>query len=370
MSSAYRAHEDDGGTWSHHNGQIYRNSKTAAVDFVTYSRPGTAQLGLHGRDSAKMRDLAKWLYEHFGDLTVEMFHTTPFNTDNGFNIRYQEPTHGIPGHDNHIHFATSEALLGKMESRAPQLFREPVPHNVVVEPVVGASTLFGWDTSDYDHDRGMRPSHVRAAAEEGIRFFTHKVTDGTKTIHNRAGGKLKAARDAGIPFLGAYAVPRTPGNNGHGGIIHQVEFAIAETTRQFPDWQDFPGWFWQVDLEHWDWDTVQPWCGVEMCKQLRELTGKTALLYAPHWSYGDSIAGADPLWASDYGPNRIGNFKDLYDARDGNTGRGWRKYSDRTPVIWQFGSRGIVGGQKTCDINAFRGTEDDFARMINAPAVV
>lgn len=59
-------------------------------------------------------------------------------------------------------------------------------------------TIYGWDASDFDHDRGMRATHIRRAAEQGIRFFTHKITEGTHVTHQHAGDKLAAARDAGI----------------------------------------------------------------------------------------------------------------------------------------------------------------------------
>lgn len=376
VSSAYRPFEADGGTWSHHNGQIYNGSPTAAVDFVTFARPGSGKLGKNGVDSAKMRDLAKWLYENFGDLTVEMFHTTPFSDDNGFNIRAQKPSSGIPDHDNHVHYATSAVLLGKMESRAQQKWGTAKPKATPrITPLATTSRLFGWDASDFDHTRGMRAAHITAAAKEGISFFTHKVTEGTRTVHTRAGEKFKAAKAADIPFIGAYIVPRTPGNNGHGGVTQQVEFALAETTKQFPGWATLPGWFWQVDLEHWSdqngpYDLVPPWVGLEMCEQLEKRTTKSAVLYAPNWCYGGTIGGGDPLWSSDYGPNAIDNFKDLYEARGGDTGRGWVEYSGRVPAIWQFGSRAVIGGQQTCDANAFRGTVEDFAKLINAPAVV
>ncbi len=120
VTSAYRAREADGGTWSHHNGQVYQGSDTAAVDF------GAWDFG-QAEGSRRMRDLAKWLFVNFGDLTVEMFHTTPYSDDNGFNIRAQRPTGGIAAHGDHIHYATSAALLAKMEARAQQKWGKPGP---------------------------------------------------------------------------------------------------------------------------------------------------------------------------------------------------------------------------------------------------
>jgi hypothetical protein len=221
-------------------------------------------------------------------------------------------------------------------------------------------TIFGWDASDFDHDRGMRATHIENAAIEGIRFFTHKVTEGTRTVHFQCGSKLKTAVAVGIPFVGAYVVTRTPGNFGNGTISAQVNFAITELTRQWPTWKDFFGFFWQVDLEHWSYDTVAAKYGVEMCSLLRERTGKRVLLYAPRWAYGDSIPGNDPLWNSHY-VSTTGPFRSIYPG-DGYVG--WNRMSERIPVILQYSSKAIIGGQSTCDANAFRGSLSDFETMI------
>lgn len=219
-------------------------------------------------------------------------------------------------------------------------------------------TIYGWDASDFDHDRGMRPTHIRRAADQGIRFFTHKITEGTHVTHQHAGNKLTAARDAGIPFLGAYIVVRSGPS-----IRAQVDHAIAQIDRQAPWWREHPGWFWQVDLERWPYDSVEPERGVQMCAELERRGRWQAILYAPRWAYGHSIPGEDPLWASHYGSNNTGDFRQLYPGDDSSR---WAAYSGRTPAILQYGSRATIGGQRTCDANAFRGTVADFARLINA----
>lgn len=228
--------------------------------------------------------------------------------------------------------------------------------------------LYGWDASDFDWNRGARPSHLAKAKQEGIRFFTHKITEGTSTVHRHAGEMLKAAKAAGIPFLGVYIVPRTPGNNGNGSIAEQVSFAIAETTRQFPEWKSHPGFFWQVDLEHWEYDKVKPEHGVEMARRLREKTGVGVVLYAPRWSYGDSVPGSDPLWASNYtGSGLAGPFKTQWARTSQMSHQGWGKYSGRVPRILQYSSDATIGGQHTCDANVFNGDEAAFRSMIGAP---
>lgn len=222
--------------------------------------------------------------------------------------------------------------------------------------------IFGWDASDFDHDRGMRASHIREAAKDGIRFFTHKITEksgGGQWVHTRAGEKLAAARDAGVPFLGAYVVVRTGIS-----VKAQVDFALAEANRQCSWWKDFPGWFWQVDLEKWSYDAVPVSVGVQMCEELERRTGKKVVLYAPRWAYGNSIPAPwnSVLWNSHY-VSTSGNFKSIY---PGSGHGGWNLMAGKRPVILQYSSRSVIGGQHTCDANAFEGTEADFARMINA----
>jgi hypothetical protein len=223
-------------------------------------------------------------------------------------------------------------------------------------------TLYGWDASDYDWDRGLTKAEIKKAKAEGISFFTHKATEHAPSkvfYHSHFGEALTAARDAGIPFLGAYVVPRTGPS-----VQAQVNSLLAYVQKEIPWWKSHPGFFWQVDLEKWSYDAVNDRIGSEMCKLLEEQTGKKAILYAPKWAYGDNIDGYAPLWSSDYGANAAKPFKTLYAERGGDSGRGWTAYSRRTPVIWQYGSRAIIGGQATCDANAFRGTEEDFRKLI------
>lgn len=220
-------------------------------------------------------------------------------------------------------------------------------------------TIFGWDASDFDHARGMRASHIEKAEQEGIRFFTHKISEGIHVTHVHCGDKLRAAVNAGIPFVGAYVVVRTPAPS----VSAQVDYAISELTKQWSGWKSFAGFFWQVDLERWEYDSVAPKHGVEMCRLLESRTGKGVILYAPKWAYGDNISGDDWLWASSYGQNVVGGFRALY---PGDNSTRWGRYSGRVPVVLQYGSRAIIGGQRTCDANAFRGSVEQFARIINA----
>jgi hypothetical protein len=107
VTSAYR--NEPG---SHHGGLIYKGSPTAAIDIA-------------GGSAAKMRDVAKWLYDGFAGDTVQLIHTTPFADDRGFYVynRRRNPDGSIYGaqtraeHRDHVHFATSNALAQKILAR-------------------------------------------------------------------------------------------------------------------------------------------------------------------------------------------------------------------------------------------------------------
>jgi GH25 family lysozyme M1 (1,4-beta-N-acetylmuramidase) len=199
-----------------------------------------------------------------------------------------------------------------------------------------------------------------AARAAGIDFFTHKATEGSSVRHIHYGEALSRARNAGVPFLGAYHVVRSSPS-----IASQVDYLLAYADQATPWWRTFPGWFWQCDLELWPYDPVSAQRGVDFSNALATRTGKAVLLYASRGQYGDQLRGADhPLWNANYGTNDAQGFKALYAARGGDTGTGWTAYSGVAPRIWQYGSRAIIGRQSTCDANAFRGTLADFQHMI------
>jgi GH25 family lysozyme M1 (1,4-beta-N-acetylmuramidase) len=204
-----------------------------------------------------------------------------------------------------------------------------------------------------------------AAKRDGVEFFTHKATEGTRVLHRNYGDAMGRARVAGIRYLGAYVVPRTPGNNGHGSIQAQASYFLDYVDTRTPWWRDFEGWFFQVDLEHWSnqngmYDAVSPATGLEMCFQLRQRTGRRVVLYAPQWAYGNDIQGTDPLWASSYGTNPVAHFRAAYRGDSRWPGA----YSGRVPHIWQYGSRLTIGSQPGCDANAYQGSTADFHRFI------
>jgi hypothetical protein len=202
---------------------------------------------------------------------------------------------------------------------------------------------------------------LKAAKADGISFFTYKATESTNIRHAHFGEALTRARDAGVPFLGAYAVPRTPGNGGAGTIQQQVAFFVDYIKQAAPWLLTHPGGFLQTDLEHWGYDNVAPSYGCQFNELAEKATGLQSILYAPKWAYENSIPGNAPLWASNYGTNPAVKYRDAYPG-DGSVR--WVAYSGRIPVILQYGSKTIIGSQHTCDANAFRGGAAEFAKLI------
>jgi len=229
-------------------------------------------------------------------------------------------------------------------------------------------TLYGWDASDYDVDRGLTVDRIRDARAAGIDFMTYKGTEQSTAgvFHSQYYGvMLTAAKDAGIPFLGMYVVV-------HSGVSveTQVSTAIAYADKHTSWWRDYDRFFWQIDLERWPTDDVPSSVGVQAARDLQARTGKTAVMYASRGQYGSSELGDYPRWNANY-PYRVAeDFKAAYARAGGNSGPGWVRYGrpELMPRIWQFTDSAIIGRQHTCDADAFRGTAEEFAEMIGAKA--
>ena len=336
-------------TGSHHGGRLtWNGSQTQAVDFGDYSDPDP-----NDQDQRVMRDFASWLDRNFRPYIAELIHSTPYNTDSGFYVKYGVRYEGFSqatkdAHLNHVHVAFSAASIELALAKA--------------KAMTGGNVLYGWDTSDYDWARALTVDRIKASKSLGMSFFTHKGTEqssGTTFRHVNYGRALTAARDAGIPFLGMYIVPRS-----FVAVSTQCQTAINYANALTPWWRDHPGFFWQVDLEKWPYDAVPMNVGVEMCRYLESVTPKKAVLYASGGQYGNTWSSKYPRWNANYPTSTELEFKSLYKLVGGDAGRGWVPTGTR---IWQYSSKGIVGAQRTCDVNAFKGTADDFARMIGAP---
>ena len=219
-------------------------------------------------------------------------------------------------------------------------------------------TVFGWDASDYDWDRG--PMDYDAAKKDGIVFASHKATEGTTRQHKHFGTAMARARDAGIPILGAYHVVRSPRN-----ARDEVDYCLSYVDKMVPWWSDFPFWFWQIDIEKWPYDSVPAAEGEDVADIIQAQTGRVAINYASKGQYGDQLKGTShELWNAAYGPDRVGPYREVYAGLGGDKAAGWTTYSGKQNKILQFGSKTKIGSQPTCDADAFRGSLDELKALI------
>lgn len=213
-------------------------------------------------------------------------------------------------------------------------------------------TIYGWDMSHYD-----APS-IGTALAEGVVFITHK-----------AGGDANDAelddwwsRVRGLPvdqvLLGAYWVlyPGRP--------AERADAFIARLDAVCPGWRDRP-FILQVDCERWGNNPATVPNRAEIrafCDRLVARMPKLLpIVYAPKWVYGDTLTGLGyPLWASSY-VNGAGGFRALY---PGDESVRWGAYSGQTPAVLQYSSSATIGGQTTCDANAYRGTLEELTALV------
>lgn len=219
-----------------------------------------------------------------------------------------------------------------------------------------AGTLLGIDLSE--HQDGLS---LQQAAKEGIDFCILRLCDGTyidRTFHSH----LKDA-EATDMLVSTYWYLRAPSE---GTTIAQQVDVID---RQLGDRRDLGVW---IDVE----SVAGPrklLTADDVRAAKRELEARGYYvpgMYSGAW-YWEFMPGGEPsmdglgyLWVSNYGRNRGGNPTGLYHGDGGDQHPGWDyPLGDRKPDILQFGSNGHVAGFRQVDVNAFRGTRDELARI-------
>jgi hypothetical protein len=213
-------------------------------------------------------------------------------------------------------------------------------------------TIFGWDQSHFD-----APS-IGDAVGEGITFLTHKAGGDRDDPELGAWWSNVRGLDPDKALLGAYWVlyPGSPASRAD-AFLARLDFLC-------PGWRLRP-FMLQVDCEKWNGDSstvpgkadIRAFCDrlVARCPKLRPI------VYAPSWVYGDSLTGLGyPLWASRY-VTGTGGFRSLY---PGDSSSKWAGYSGQTPAILQYTSSATIGGQTTCDANAYRGTLAQLTALV------
>jgi hypothetical protein len=214
-------------------------------------------------------------------------------------------------------------------------------------------TEFLGDFSHYDDY--ITPTVAARMKAEGLAAVSHKVTEGMGGYDEEAALAFASWRQVGFDLIGAYGVVRS------GDGAAQARVLISQCDRIAPWWRDMPGWWWQVDLERWPYDSVSPQDGREYADELAR-TGKKVVVYASKTQYGDSLRGWPyAIWNANYPSSRLAYWRDLY---PGDNGPGWVSYSGQMPAFWQFASSATIAGLSTSDISAFRGTRTQLYALL------
>lgn len=223
-------------------------------------------------------------------------------------------------------------------------------------------TIFGSDVSHYD------AADTRRMFAEGIVFQTHKAGgDSTGGDGELAAwwGFVRGTDPASI-LLGTYWVPRP---DLYLDPAREADRWIATLDARCPGWR-LREHILQMDAEIWNGDprtkpgkTYLQKLGLRLVELMPRLM---PICYASAGQYGDSLAGLSfPLWNARYPLDRqTGTAAGLYTRCGGDSGKGWNAYSGKVPAVWQYTSSATIGGQSTCDANAFRGTLDQLKRLV------
>lgn len=211
-------------------------------------------------------------------------------------------------------------------------------------------TIFGNDCSHYD------ASDTRAMFAEGIVFQTHKA-GGDKNDAELGAWWDYVKGYRGRVLLGAYWVlyPGSPAS--------RADAFISRLDAVCDGWRNGP-FILQADCEKWNGDpgTVPSVSEVnKFCDRLVERMPKLRPIgYLPDWVYGDISSFHYPLWSSKY-VTGTGSFKSLYPG-DGSSK--WASYGGKSPDVLQYSSSATIGGQTTCDANAYRGTLAELTKLL------
>lgn len=219
--------------------------------------------------------------------------------------------------------------------------------------------LFGVDICEFQNGLDLH----RAAVTEGIAFAIIRTTDGTYKDHVYT-SHLLDAEGAGL-VTAAYHYLRAPRE---GSTVAQQVQASVEVMGEHKR----PVW---IDVETEAGLHVED---IRACKREFEARGVRVIgcySYVPYWE--GRIAPGEPdshefgaFWVAAYGTNPRGVAPAIY---PGNGHRQWSyPLGNQLPVVWQFGSRCLVGGFEV-DVDAFRGSREQlralfYGEPVAAPA--
>ena len=220
-------------------------------------------------------------------------------------------------------------------------------------------TIFGIDISSWQTNYPL--SKVKA---DGMQFVIIRLCDGT-FVDPVFKSHLADAEKQGL-LVSCYWYLRAPSEGS--SIAQQVDVI----DRQLDGRKDLGVW---IDVESVGPGNTKLLTKDDVWSAKRELESRgyhVPGVYSGAW-YWEHMPGGEPsmdglghLWVSNYGQNRRGDPRDTYLADGGDQHRGWSyPLGGRKPDLLQFGSEGVVGDKYPIDVNAYRGTRAQLARIFH-----
>lgn len=202
---------------------------------------------------------------------------------------------------------------------------------------------FGLDISHHQ-DLGLDLAQCR---REGIEFVFIKATEGTSFVDSTFAANLAEARAAG-QLVAAYHYVRSSAS-----LHAQADLVQRTVPRSVPVILDVEAGSGGVQLVR------------DLVNELRERGYVVPLLYLPRWYWqqigSPSLAGLPPLWSSRY-PDTV--VESLADEWADVPASYWTGYGGLDVAVLQFTSSAAVAGHQPLDANAFRGSRDQLAALL------
>jgi lysozyme len=212
-------------------------------------------------------------------------------------------------------------------------------------------TIFGVDVSGYQSTFDF--ARCRA---QGFDFAVIKATEGNNYVNPSYAAQLQASASAGLltssyHFVHATDVP---------GQLAEIERYVD---KRYPVWLDS-----EVD------GAGEYIASVQLHDQARAAGWNVVGDYFPRWFWSSigspNLAPLGALWSSGYPTTRTGAAVDIYAAAGGDNGSGWAAYGGATPLLWQFTNAAAVSNYARIDADAFRGTRDQLAALLQGDIVI
>lgn len=204
---------------------------------------------------------------------------------------------------------------------------------------------FGLDISHHQDPR----LDLAQARREGIEFIVLKATEGRSFVDREFAANLAEARAAGL-LVAAYHFVR-----GDASASAQVANVRRVVPLDVPVIPDVEGQLSSVSLTR------------EVVDELRAAGYRVPLLYLPRWYWqqlgSPSLAGLPPLWSSRYPDNLVGSLADEWADVPGHY---WQGYGGLDVAVLQFTSSARIAGHHPIDANAYLGTRDQLAQLLDA----